>query len=284
MGRVRAAVAEVPGARRARQAATRRPVWPVRCARHVAEPLRLAFNEATWRRAVASYALRSSRLGVRLRHPYRDVWIFDEIFHRRVYEVPAPVESAVRQLGRPPRILDVGAHVGLAGVFFLSRWPDAHLTAVEPDPENLAVLQATMRMNAAPERWRVCEALAGVTPRTTRFISDGHLSRSAGRGDDAATIEVPQIDVFPLLAQADIAKLDIQGGEWPILADERLADVATAALAVEYHPSGAPGGDALAEVERLLGRAGFTRVSSVRDAHAGEGTVWAIRSNLTSAS
>jgi hypothetical protein len=46
-----------------------------------------------------------------------------------------------------PRILDCGANVGLASLFFKSCYPDARITAFEADPAIADVLAANLRAN-----------------------------------------------------------------------------------------------------------------------------------------
>ena len=45
-------------------------------------------------------------------------------------------------------------------------------------------------------------------------------------------------DVLGQIAEADLVKMDIEGGEWGILADPRIAR--QRALVLEYHPRGLP--------------------------------------------
>ena len=68
---------------------------------------------------------------------------------------------------------------------------------------------------------------------------------------------VEVVDVLPEVVAADFLKIDIEGGEWPILADRRFRDVRARALVMEYHRMGSPGEDAAAEASRLLRDAGF---------------------------
>ena len=50
---------------------------------------------------------------------------------------------------------------------------------------------------------------------------------------------IPAVDIFDHLADADFVKMDIEGGEWPILADPRLADLG-ATWVIEFHRAGRP--------------------------------------------
>ena len=48
-----------------------------------------------------------------------------------------------------PRILDCGANVGLASLFFRRAYPHARITAYEADPALFAILQANLGANGA---------------------------------------------------------------------------------------------------------------------------------------
>jgi hypothetical protein len=83
-------------------------------------------------------------------------------------------------------------------------------------------------------------------------------------------------DVLPLMAEADLVKIDIEGGEWPLLTDPRFADLPTRALVIEYHPAGCPGPDPRASVTALLRAAGY-RTEEIADVPIGAGMLWAWR-------
>jgi hypothetical protein len=45
----------------------------------------------------------------------------------------------MRSLGRPIRVLDLGANIGLFGAWALGRFPVESILALKPDPENASV-------------------------------------------------------------------------------------------------------------------------------------------------
>ena len=53
-------------------------------------------------------------------------WSWHEIFGDEIYRFPHPTGS--------PTILDGGANLGLASLYFLNLFPNASITAIEPDP------------------------------------------------------------------------------------------------------------------------------------------------------
>lgn len=70
---------------------------------------------------------------VELRLFTSDIPIFHQVFAARDYDSPALPATA-------GTIVDLGANIGLASVFFALRYPSARIFALEPDPKNFAAL------------------------------------------------------------------------------------------------------------------------------------------------
>ena len=139
---------------------------------------------------------------------------FEQVFLDRQYDFPIA--------GRPRFIIDAGANIGCASVWFASRFPDARIVAVEPDPGNCALLER----NLAP--WgQVRTVRAAVWPRKAWLTIENpgdepwaYRVREAGPGEAA----FPAVSIGELLAESgaetiDILKLDVEGAERDILAD-----------------------------------------------------------------
>ncbi len=230
--------------------------------------------EASGRPAV--YHLRPGGTALCIRHGTGDQHIFDEVFRRDVYDFPAPVLTALEAAGPRPRVVDLGGHVGLFGAYMRSRYPEARITAFEPDPESAALLERAIAENRAAESWSVTRACALNRDDEVDFTPGQNcLSRLESEGD-RDTIRVPAVDVLPQLAGADFVKLDIEGSEWPILADPRFAALDVRAAVLEYHPHMAPEPDARAAAARLLDQAGF-ETAPIFHAPEGHGMMWAWR-------
>jgi FkbM family methyltransferase len=245
-----------------------------------ARPFRFFVREAAGRGGVGVYGLRKERaVRVAVRHGTPDVESFDQVFCQEVHDVPGPVAAALGGLDRPPRILDLGANIGLFAAWAAARWPGAELTCVEPDADNLAVLHAAARANGGG--WDIVEAAAGTAPGELRFAAGRFaVSRAALPGETGAEIvTVPLVDALELAARHDLIKIDIEGGEWEILADPRLREVPTTAITLEYHPHLCPAPDTHSHAAALLDAAGFTvrRVPHVYGAPPDDGALWAWR-------
>lgn len=251
-------------------------------ARLVGDPTRFLLREATNRRVAAMYTLREApEVTVVLRHRTPDIEAFDEIFSQRIYVTPAPVEEILNSLGRPPRVADLGANVGLFGAWIRARWAQASIVSFEPDPFNLPILERTVAANGGD--WRVFAGCAwtetGSLPfQGGQFALSHAVAEQADPGAAGVRVQVPAQDVFPTLARVDLAKLDIEGSEWPILTDPRFKNVSVPTLTLEYHPQSCPEPlRARAVAMACLENAGYMVQDVPTQAPPGYGSLWAWR-------
>ncbi len=230
------------------------------------------------RKRVFLYRLRESGLQVAIRHGSGDALILGEVFNRRYYQ---PINSVEQVLGQVSSIVDLGGNVGLFGLFAAARWPDAQIVGFEPDPDNAAVHERTIAANGLTERWKLVQAAASNRDGRASFVAGlAHVSHIADAADGEQTIEVPVIDVLAQIAQADLLKMDIEGGEWAILGDPRFREAPPRAVVLEYHRHLCPGSDPRAEAESALRAAGL-RVQSIAE-EGDTGMLWAWHSSQAS--
>jgi FkbM family methyltransferase len=273
MTRVRATVVRV-----ARELAGRPRLLPLTAlvlrARTVRPSLAFLARARARRGGAYAYRLRENGLRVVIRHGTGDEVTLGEVFHEHDYRPPPEIEPC---LAGVERIVDLGANVGLFGAFAAGRWPRAEIHAFEPDPANAAIHERAIALNALQRRWTLVRAAAGATDGNVAFVAgEVALSRLATEGE-ANTIEVPLHDVIDELADADLVKIDIEGGEWAILGDPRFRAAPPRALVLEYHPRFCPNGDPRGAAESALAAAGLT-VRSVWQRPDGHGMLWAWRS------
>ena len=228
------------------------------------------------------YALADGGEAVLIRHNNpEDRYILGEVFASREYAIPHAAADALN--GNVRSVVDLGGNIGLATLWFARMFPDARFTIVEADPVNAAVLERVIALNRVSARATVLPAAAGAETGTLSLVSGlGGRSHAAEHMQNATfasrVISVEMIDVMPALANADFLKIDIEGGEWPILADPRFSDTALKAMCLEFHPWGCPADDPTAAVTELLNRAGFTIVKVTDGGDPGVGVAWATRS------
>lgn len=138
-----------------------------------------------------------------------------------------------------PRILDGGANVGLASLYWRRLYPQARITAYEADPAIAAVLRANLDANGARDVETVQAALWTADGRI-EFQQEGSDSGAVANGatGEGPVVTVPSLRLRDeLLAEEriDLLKLDVEGAEAAILADCRGALGAVRALLVEIH-------------------------------------------------
>jgi FkbM family methyltransferase len=233
----------------------------------VRERRRFLRNELGRKPATAVYRLRESGVAVAIRHHTGDVMVLDEIFSQGEYRPPPGVV-----LPNVASAVDLGANIGLFGAWLLGRFPKAHVAAYEPDPGNAAVHRLAIEANGLTDQWRLVDAFAGTRAGTTSFAAGLHAVSHEGEG-----IEVPVVDVLPVLADADLIKIDVEGAEWPILADPRLREVQAQVVILEYHAEGCPDPDPAAAAERALVDASFVVHHAARKPAFGAGILWGLR-------
>lgn len=149
--------------------------------------------------------------------PVSDEYVFDQIFVRHEY---APVSD---RLDNQRFILDLGANVGYASAFWASRYPEARILAVEPDPRNFELCCQNLKPYGDRIQvlqgavWSQCSRLA-----LSHELGDGMATQvmTPQRGADA---DVTAWDVCTLLDLAhteiaDLVKIDIEGSEAELFA------------------------------------------------------------------
>ena len=191
--------------------------------------------------------------------------VWGEINLSGVYESPWTIASGAR-------VLDLGGHAGYFARWALAHWPVASLVSVEPDAANADLLTRNAN-ELADQRWSLVRAAVSASAGSAAFAGGrGSGSGLSERGEDV----VETVDGIELLAESDVAKIDIEGAEWALLGDERFGACGPPMLVLEYHP--APGViDPAHEARGRLQSLGY----EVRAGHPagvpGVGVLWARR-------
>lgn len=173
---------------------------------------------------------------VALRLHTSDMEAFDGVIRKREYELA---------LADPPGVIvDVGANVGLAAVWFASRFPNARVFALEPEPSNYAVLCR----NAAPypgivpiqaALWTASGTIGLVDPGTGHWGFRTVADATADTG--VAAVSLPDLLTRYGIDRIDLLKIDIEGAEREIFADAEPWIARVGVIAAELHDHLAPG-------------------------------------------
>jgi FkbM family methyltransferase len=159
-----------------------------------------------------------------------------------------------------PRILDCGANIGLAALFYKARYPAARITSFEADPSIAAVLASNLQANGAADV-EVVAAAVWTDDGETTFRVDGSDAGAIAPSVAAGTpefITVPTVRLADRLARERVTllKLDIEGAESAVL--HSCADVLhnVDALLLEVHEFD-PRQRRCPELLQLLERSGY---------------------------
>lgn len=160
-------------------------------------------------------------------------YLFEEVFLNQEYLV---------DLASPdPFIIDCGANVGFATLYFKLRHPAARVMCFEPNPSCFRFLQQNVTVNRLVDVTLI-EAACGRENATVKLFTDPEFSpMSSVRSRRLAgqpTCEVKQVRLSDHLGgPVDLLKLDVEGAEWDVLDDliasSKLGGVER--LLIEYH-------------------------------------------------
>jgi FkbM family methyltransferase len=159
-----------------------------------------------------------------------------------------------------PRILDCGANVGLASLYFKRRHPHARITAYEADPALAALCRRNLAANGA-EDVQVEAAAVWTTTGVVAFEREGADSGAiagTSAGLQGEPVTVPSIRLRDVLERerVDLLKLDIEGAERHVLADCADALGGVQAIVLDLHEFETRARQT-PDVLRLLESAGF---------------------------
>jgi FkbM family methyltransferase len=158
------------------------------------------------------------------------IYISDRWSLNVLEEVLVNGEYAMGQAGSARVIVDLGANIGVASLYFRALAPQARIVAVEPDPRAFAALMLNDSANDAGLEC-VHAAVTGVpgavTLRSERGSWVSHIVPSdAHSGDAVSTSGLTLDELFTGrgLTHVDLLKIDIEGAEWDVLRGAQCLD------------------------------------------------------------
>jgi len=172
-----------------------------------------------------------------LRVPSSDVGIFEKIFISQEYDF---------DVKKTPRfIIDAGANIGLASIYFSNKFPDAKIIAIEPEESNLKIL----KKNIAPydNIILVCGALWYENTRVNLvdpglgkcgFMTQTQEGVEEEYGEFVNKVQGMTVDSIMKergIDHIDILKIDIEGAEREIFRDSSSWIGKVDALIIELH-------------------------------------------------
>jgi FkbM family methyltransferase len=173
-----------------------------------------------------------------------DLLALREVFVSGDYELELP--------GPPARVVDLGANIGAASVYFATRWPAARILALEPDPETFERLARNTEAfpTITAERLAVAGSAGELRIRPSAW-GDSLTSTTLGGAGEGRAVGAVTLDglVERCGGRIDLLKFDVEGMELEMLsAARRLDDIGTLVGELHEKMMGAPA----EEVARLL--------------------------------
>lgn len=136
-----------------------------------------------------------------------DAKIFEQIFIDREYEFPISFE--------PRSIIDLGANVGYAALFFANRYPGAQIFSLEPESSNFeqAVLNTKLYPNIRMVQGAVWHEPAMIN-LVDKGLGEASFMVESGPGqNDIRAYTCAEIMEMMQIETIDILKIDIEGAE-----------------------------------------------------------------------
>jgi FkbM family methyltransferase len=192
------------------------------------------------------YTTKIAGVKVHLRSRSSDVEVFRQVFSCGEYDFSGTAQfrrlevsyNSLLSSDTVPVIIDAGANVGAATIWFAQLFPRACIIAVEPDPQNARLCKLNTRGLANVQ---VLEAAFGCSAGSVNLIDADKAAWAVQTVRSEATGPVPILTVSDILRHAGekvnlfLVKIDIEGFEEDVFSKstEWLAD--TKALIIEPH-------------------------------------------------
>lgn len=155
----------------------------------------------------------------------REVWI-DECYR-------LPFDNVA-----PAVVVDLGANIGLTSLWLARRYGSSTVIAVEPSPENARLARLNLEQNNVQAE--VVEAAIGPRDGQAFFAGGGDSNLGHVGGDQGTPVSMLSMQTLlqrlPDGAEVDLVKMDIEGGEGPLVAENVGWLRRVKAIIAELHP------------------------------------------------
>lgn len=167
--------------------------------------------------------------------------LLDEIFKKKIYDIELETTT--------PVIFDVGAHIGLATIFFSQSYPLARITSFEPNPNVFPLLEENIYFNNIHNVTLHNIALGKTSSKRTLFIdssNNGSFSTASFMKDawngtqESLGIEVVTEPLSKYInSTIDLVKIDAEGTEQEIIEEleesGKIRNIRN--IIIEFHPT-----------------------------------------------
>lgn len=205
-------------------------------------------------------AIETSLGKVHVRPRDTDLLVLLQIIGQRDYDLDnlpqaAKIDARYHEIlaaGEVPVIVDAGANIGAASIWFSKRFPEASCVLVEPDPGNAEVA----RLNAAAiANAKVFEAALGATSGKVKldtFDDQGWGSRTSRSEEGVPIVTVAELTASVVKGRLFLVKIDIEGFEADVFSQNLGWVDAPAVIILEPHDWMLPGAGTSQSFQKAL--------------------------------
>ena len=173
---------------------------------------------------ISKVSFRGRHISILHRREYSDRFAIKQCFEQRQYDMPGGkhgefLERAYQQIlasGSKPLIVDCGANIGSSVLWFTARYPQAHVLAIEPAPDNFLLLSK----NSAGLDVDLRQAGIAGTNGVAHLVDCGMGGATYQTSEDGNGPAITMLAIDSLLAEKTasnyvpfILKIDIEGAE-----------------------------------------------------------------------
>lgn len=195
--------------------------------------------------SIVAYSVNGKQLKLLFRNfPCSDLNVFQQVIELGCYE---PIIQKMLSYFLPSaqvKIIDAGANVGYASIYFKSFFPFAQIVAIEPEKNNQQQIERNIELNGIQLNNLINGALwnRSAVLEVARDFRDNRDAaftvREITSGTGIAGFSFDDILRMNEWANVDLLKIDIEGGERFLFSDDDKADSIlkrTKFLAIEIH-------------------------------------------------
>ena len=177
---------------------------------------------------------------VSLREVGSDILTFEEVFKQQIYR------NVLTKLEQCETVIDLGANIGLASLYFAGHYPSCQLFAVEPNADTYRVLNANL--NELIEMGRCRTVKAAVWGSEKALVADRsqapeHYSAFTTKearpeenaGETMMGLPIQKIIKNSGFTKIDLLKVDIEGAEVELFKGDAGWLRSVRSIAIEFH-------------------------------------------------
>lgn len=142
---------------------------------------------------------------------HAELLMIEEIFFHREYDM---------NIVNPKNILDLGSNIGLSTIFFATKYPEAKIISIEPDPETFKILEKNTKQfsNVILLNCAVSDKNGSVDFFKNKKHNASSIFHRNAEDQKITVNTVSLVDVFSKnnLSEIDILKFDIEGAEFKV--------------------------------------------------------------------